>query len=98
MEKYTLTSETPFVGSYVRQNRKNANFLIQHGLRDGDQVKIKARDSETFQQVHHLLVLSLPLLREIGENESQPESIIIAEGDWKDVLNLKSMLYFGRFV
>ena len=54
MEEYTLSSQTPFVGSYVRQSRKNANFPIQHGLRDGAQFKIKARDSDTFQQVHHL--------------------------------------------
>ena len=56
---------------------------------------------EGTQSVHSvLLMMRMPIIRSILQdtigNLYPPDSIIIADSDWKDVANLKSLLYYSR--
>ena len=56
---------------------------------------------EGTQSVHSvLLMMRLPIIRTILQdptgNLCPPDSIIIADSDWKDVANIKSLLYYHR--
>ena len=56
---------------------------------------------EGTQSVHSvLLMMRMPIIRSILQdtigNLCPPDSIIIADSDWKDVANLKSLLYYSR--
>ena len=56
---------------------------------------------EGTQSVHSvLLMMRMPIIRTILQdttgNLCHPDSVIITESDWKDVVNVKSLLYYNR--
>lgn len=72
---------------------KASEFSISAARSDGS--------LEGTQSVHSvLLMMRMPIIRTILQdtmgNLCPPDSVIITESDWKDVVNLKSLLYYNR--
>ena len=72
---------------------KASEFSISAARSDGS--------LEGTQSVHSvLLMMRMPIIRTILQdtmgNLCLPDSVIITESDWKDVVNLKSLLYYNR--
>ena len=72
---------------------------------DSSQMSISAggygKGLEGRQSIHSvLLLMRMPIIRSILSDTSAdlfpPDSVILADSDWKDVANVKSLLYYNK--